>query len=450
MKIPSSSNKRYLGGADWCVAALRQGTLENTGRPTVFHVAVFLEGIPDVVRLESEFQDFCTRFPLLWGEVARCWCLAPYWKIPASSSGRRAPCRRAACPDETTTEDVVRRIEALANRPDLLDGCAVALETATLGTRQTILVFSFDHRLFDASGGERFIDLFFRVLDGTAAESDFPNPRPTEPACLDHWLRRFAGGRKLNRAMQRLSPGASAGLDLPPDVARRPFRFRVVSLDESESRRVQERAFAAAGYLMFMPYALATAAAVLCPKFAGKNSSETRFVVTVSTNRQHPPRDSAPHFFFNDLSFLYFGFPAAAAANRDELAVAVRDQMIAQVKEGMPGAIEDANLLMRILSPRLFWKFMVKFFRNRLSSFALTCLGEPALQAASVLDCPVLRHLHFPVIPTPPGIGLVVSRSGTKYHVVLSYIEGILPESEIEGLLESFRSRWLGEPTEKR
>ena len=167
-------------------------------------------------------------------------------------------------------------------------------------------------------------------------------------------------------------------------------------------------------------------------------------------NRQHPPRDRAPHFFFNDISFLYFGFPATAAANRDALAVAVRDQMIAQAKEGMPGAIEDANLLMRILPPRLFWKFMVKFFRNRLSSFALTCLGEPALQAASTLGCPVLRHVHFPVIPTPPGIGLVVSRSGARYHVVLSYVEGILPENEIEGLLESFRSRWLGEPAEKR
>ena len=78
MKVPSSSRKRYLGGADWCVAALRQGTLETTGRPTTFHVATFIAGRLDPARIEERFQDYCTRFPLLWGRPARCWCLAPY------------------------------------------------------------------------------------------------------------------------------------------------------------------------------------------------------------------------------------------------------------------------------------------------------------------------------------------------------------------------------------
>ena len=450
MKIPSSPHKRYLSGADWCVAALERGTIETTGRPTVFHVAVFLDGLPDEERMEARFREYCGRFPLLWGRPARCWCLAPYWKSPASAFGQIISVGHIALPGAVTMDDVVRQIESLANERARLRSCAVALQILTWGEARSVLVFSFDHLLFDAAGAERFLDLFFRFLDGRTTEGDFPDPNPTEPAQLDQWLKRFASGRKLNRAMRDLSPGASAGLDLPADVARRPFRFRVASLTEEESRRVQAQAFSTAGYLMFMPYVLATAAAVFRPHFVGRAEPDSNFTVTVSTSRLRPPTGGAPHFFFNDLSFLYFGFPMSAATDRDALARTVRDQMIAQVKDEMPAAIEDSNLLMRILPARLFWKFMVLFFRNRLSSFALTCLGDPLLKASSALGCPIRCHVHFPVIPTPPGLGLVLSRSGKVYHAILSYIEGILPEEDVDALLDSFRKLLLGDSTDRK
>lgn len=451
MKIPSSPHKRYLGGADWCVAALERGTIETTGRPTVFHVAVFFDGVPDAARMETGFRSFCRRFPLLWGRPARCWCLAPYWKIPAAALDPEITVGHSALPAASALDDVVRQIESLANERNRLRSCAVALQIVKGGEARSVLVFSFDHHLFDAAGAERFIDLFFRFLDGRTTEGDFPDPNPAEPAQLDQWLKRFASGRKLNRAMRHLSPGASAGLDLPADAVRRPFRFRVISLGETESRRVEARAFSTAGYLMFMPYVLATAASVFRPLFVGRAAPGSNFVVTVSTSRLRPRASvRAPHFFFNDLSFLYFGFPLAAAADRDALARTVRDQMIAQVKDEMPAAIEDSNLLMRILPARLFWKFMVLFFRNRLSSFALTCLGDPLIKATSALGCPVRSHIHFPVIPAPPGLGLVLSRSGKVYHAVLSYLEGILPEEDVEALLDSFRRLLLDDAADKK
>ena len=449
MKIPSSPHKRYLGGADWCVAALERGTIETTGRPTVFHVAVFLDGVPDAARMETGFRAFCRRFPLLWGRPARCWCLAPSWKIPAAPDPDVAV-GHIALPAASALDDVVRQIESLANERNRLRSCAVALQIVKWGEARSVLVFSFDHHLFDAAGAERFSDLFFRYLEGRTTDGDFPDPNPAEPAQLDQWLKRFASGRKLNRAMRHLSPGASAGLDLPADAAQRPFRFRVISFSEVESRRVQERALSTAGYLMFMPYVLATAAAVFRPLFVGRAAPGSNFVVTVSTNRLRPPAGGAPHYFFNDLSFLYFGFPLAAAADRDALARTVRDQMIAQVKDEMPAAIEDSNLLMRILPARLFWKFMVLFFRNRLSSFALTCLGDPLLQATSALGCPIQSHIHFPVIPAPPGLGLVLSRSGKVFHAILSYIDGILPEADVAALLDSFRRLLLDDAADEQ
>jgi hypothetical protein len=443
MKVPSSPKKRYLSGADWCIAALSQGTAETTGRRVVFQVAVFLEGAPDLDRLEAEFRAYCARFPVLWGKSARCWCLAPYWRFPSQAPAERPlHIGRSALPESAAQADVLRQVEALTNLHAARPGWVTALDCVQVGAARCVLIFSFDHSLFDAVGAETFINLFFRQANREAGEAEFPAARPTAGAQLDQWCKKFRSGQKVNRMMRRLAEGATTWLAVPRDARQRPFRFRVATFSAEESRRIQERAFQVAGYLMFTPYVLATAAAVFHPFFSRRTEADAHFVVSVSTDK---PKSAVrtPHIFFNDLSFLYFRFPVAEATDRDALAGVVREQLMSQAREGVPAAIEDANLLMRIFPERAYWKFLMLFYRNRLSSFGFTCLGESAIKAPAVLGCRVFDQIHFPVIPTPPGIGLILSRSGGGYHAVLSYIEGILPEDEVDGLLDTFRARLL-------
>jgi len=445
MKVPSSPNKRYLGGADWCVAAMSQGTVETTGRRCVFQVAIFLEGVPDVDRLTAGYKAYCGRFPVLWGASARCWCLAPYWKYAETADAER-PLHIGHCllPEHATQSDVVKQIETLINRHAALPGWRTALDVVQVGTGGSVLVFSFDHCLFDAVGAETFINLFFRQANGEASHEEFPLARQTAPAQLDHWGQKLASGQKVNRMMRRLAEGATSWLALPQDAPQRPFRFRAMTFTVEESRRIQERAFKVAGYLMFTPYVLATAASVFHPFFSRRAEEDAHFVVSVSTDK---PKSAVrtPHFFFNDLSFLYFRFPVAAAADRNTLAGIVREQLMSQAKEGAPAAIEDANLLMRILSARAYWRFLMRFYSNRLASFGFTCLGESTVKTPAVMGCRVRDQIHFPVIPTPPGIGLILNQSGGVYHAVLSYIEGLLSEEEVEALTDTFRARLLDE-----
>ena len=445
MKVPSSPDKRYLSGADWCVAALSQGTVETTGRRCIFQIAVFLEGVPDSDRLASEYKAFCVRFPVLWGTPARCWCLAPYWKYPEAAEAERSiHFGRSVLPENATQADVVRHIETLTNGYAARAGWRTALDFVQVGEAASVLVFSFDHNLFDAVGAETFINLFFRQANGEARDAEFPPARQTAPAQLDRWCQKFRSGQKVNRMMRRLAEGSTAWLALPQDARQRPFRFRVVTFSAEEARRIQERAFAVAGYLMFTPYVLATAAAAFHPFFSGRVAQDGHFVVSVSTDK---PKSGVrmPHYFFNDLSFLYFRFSVEAAADRNALAGTVREQLMSQAKEGVPAAIEDANLLMRILPVRAYWAFLMRVYRNRLASFGFTCLGESALRTPAVLGCRVRDQIHFPVIPAPPGIGLILSQSRGVYHAVLSYIEGILSEEEVDALMASFRMRLLDE-----
>jgi hypothetical protein len=443
MKVPSSPRKRYLGGADWCIAALSEGTVETTGRRCVFTIGVFLDGVPDLERLERGFTGFCQRLPVLWGRPARCWCLAPYWRHAAAPDGARpVSIARHALPEGASRADVVRQVESLINAHAGRAGWTVAFDSVRLGGAACVLAFTFDHALFDAAGAEAFIQLFFRHSAGEAGADEYPAPHLAAPAQLERWIGKFKSGQKVNRLMRRLAQGATTWLPLPPDAPRKPFRFRETAFSPEESRRLQERAYAVAGYLMFTPYALATAAAVFRPLFSRAPAPDASFVVSVSTDKQRSGARQ-PHLFFNDLSFLYFQFPVAAAAERDALAAALREQLVLQAKEQLPAAIEDANLLMRILPARLLWRFLMFFYRNRLASFGFTVLGESGLKAPAVLGCRVLDQIHFPVIPTPPGIGLILSRSGGVTHAVLSYIEGILTEAEADEALALFRAKLL-------
>ena len=78
-------------------------------------------------------------------------------------------------------------------------------------------------------------------------------------------------------------------------------------------------------------------------------------------------------------------------------------------------------------------------------AFGFTCLGESTVKTPAVMGCRVRDQIHFPVIPTPPGIGLILNQSGGVYHAVLSYIEGLLSEEEVEALTDTFRARLLDE-----
>jgi hypothetical protein len=441
MRVPSSAGKRYLGGADWCVAALSEGTSVTTGRRCMFQVALLLDGVPDGDRLEADFRSFCARFPALQGAPARCWCLAPYWRQPAAvDRDRPVPVGRMELPERAGPEELLRHVERLVNTYAARPGWLAALDIVRIGGANSALLFSFDHVLFDADGAEAFIDLFIRQVNGEATSDDFPPAHLTADARLDHWSRKFKSGQKVNRMMRRLAASETAWLPLPTDAHRRPFRFRLLTFPPEEARQIEQQAFRVAGYLMFTPYVLATAAAIFRPLFDHQQGAN--FVVSVSTDKPATAR-RIPHLFFNGLSFLYFQFPIDRAADRDALAGLVRDQLVDQMKEGIPEAIEDANLLMRILPARLLWHFFLKLYRNRLSSFGFTCLGESAMRSTALLGCPIRDRIHFPVIPTPPGIGLVLCRHRGAYQVVLSYVEGILDETAADALLERFRAALL-------
>lgn len=446
MRLPSSLKKRYLNGADWCLRALAVGTKMKANRRLVFGVSVFLEGSPDANYLKSRYISFCQQFPVLRGRDARCWCLAPYWKY----SGTKVP----RVPEEIRVGGRVFQqqesaagfntyIEQAINTYAVIEGWRVAMDVVqTPDASRSMLLFMFDHCLFDAKGADAFIQLFLQHVNGAETTISEAEKMPRADAQLDDWGSRFKSGRDANRCIRKLMNGETANLPLPNDLRSRPIRIREICFTPEEAKQIQARAFAVAGYLMFAPYALATAVSAFYPVFARLLKGNFDFVVSTSTDKQRAAIRNH-HVFFNDLSFLFFQFPMSAAADRNELAVLVRNQLVQQARDGLPAVLEEANLLMRIFPAKVLWQFLMKYYRNRMSSFGFTSLGESQMNVSEVTGCRVLDYIHFPVIPTPPGLGLILCQHAGKLHAVLSCFEGVITDEDMDAVLARFREQAL-------
>lgn len=446
MRIPCSLKKRYLNGADWCLRALAIGTRMQTNRRLVFGVSVFLEGAPEANYLKSVFIQFCQRFPVLRGHDARCWCLAPYWKYVPSKAPR--------VPEEIRVGGRVLQngegdagfsayVEQAINSYAVIDGWRVALDVVQMQDgSKSMLLFMFDHGLFDAKGADAFIQLFLQQVN--CGESDLPEAErlPRSDAQLDGWVKRFKSGQQANRCILKLMKAETAILPLPTDVKARPIRIQEICFTPEETKRIQERAFAVAGYLMYAPYVLATAVSAFYPVFAKTLKGAFDFVVSTSTDKQRAATRKQ-HVFFNDLSFLFFQFPMSEATDRNALAAILRNQLVQQARDGLPAVLEEANLLMRIFPAKLLWLFLMKFYRNRMSSFAFTSLGEPQMSVSEVAGLRVLDYIHFPIIPTPPGLGLILCQYAGRTHAVLSYFDGVISEEDAKAVLARFREQAL-------
>jgi hypothetical protein len=446
MRIPSSPHKRYLNGADWCLRALAVGTKQRTGRRLVFAVSAYLEGLPDPEQLKRSFILFCQQFPVLRGRDARCWCLAPYWKYSPVLTPRVPEEIRvggAVLSQGEDSPDFLKQIEETMNRYSSMPGWRIAMEVLQCpSTSKSVLVFMFDHALFDAKGADAFIHLFFQQVNGDSPQLSDAELRPRADAQLDGWGKRFKAGQQANRCILKLMNEQTAYLPLPPELSTRPIRLHELCFTPEEAKRIQERAFAVAGYLMFAPYALATAASAFYPVFNRPEMKDFDFVISTSTDKQRAATRKS-HIFFNDLSFLFFQFPVRAAAQRDSLAGILRDQLVQQARDGLPAILEEGNLLMRIFPAKWLWAFLMKFYRNRMSSFAFTSLGEPQMTIPEVGGCRITDYIHFPVIPTPPGLGVILCQHAGKLHAVLSCFEGVISDEEAKAVLERFREQAL-------
>jgi hypothetical protein len=148
-----------------------------------------------------------------------------------------------------------------------------------------------------------------------------------------------------------------------------------------------------------------------------------------------PKGDSGPTFG-NLLAFHFARFRPSDTADLASLACALRRQMAEAVRDGQ---IEANEVGMEFLRYRPV--------RTILRDLPWTKHGETfSFNCADVMDFPasldrcfgrrVVNAYHVPAMPDRPGVGVFFNRCGGRSNLVVSWVEGVVSEDEVTGIIE--------------
>jgi hypothetical protein len=434
VSLPYFRSRRYLRGIDWVVGALHEDARKKVGVGAVSQAIIEVEGMLDADAARSSLDQISTRFPLIFGRFGRDWFnLAPYWKFPKVHA-RSIPLQVA---DVASDADAEVALAGHVNKPFESDRQHLRFMLVKIGNTRSKLGLVFDHRLLDAYGAESFFRLMNEVSEGRLDEVA-PNIRVTEPAHLDHWMRRFASGKLLNRMLVDLQQKEVCALQMPETIKGRPARFVHEPMTADESSRALGKAFGEIGVPVLLPCAAARAVSALRGVFPSPGLKCQQYLLFTTVNTRQPG-DEWSSMFLNHFSFLLFSAPSEAS-EVPQLANTLREQLFSHMKDQVPAAMEDAAALGRIFPRPLVAKVINSMFKRRMCSFYFACLKESGYAEKKFMGRDVVNLVHTPLAFAPPGLNLCMTWYGDHFNLVLSYLDGAIEDSVAREIVRAFKA----------
>jgi len=420
------------------MGAMDHLAIRTTGIGSLSQAILEVEGKIPEAALRSALAQIADRFPLVHGRVARdCFNLAPFWKVPRNARSRPLSLQVIDLPMNAEA-DAETALNAHVNEPLGSRYEHLRFLLVHLGDARSRLGMVFDHKLLDAFGAESFLRLIDQVWQGKLAEIS-PRVKTTEPPQLDHWLRRFRSGKTLNERLFKLAEREIAALRMPAPGTPGKVRFLHEKLTPQETERVRLRAGEECGMPILLPSTAARA--VLAMKQAIPNAPlpGTQHLLFTSASTRSPGQEWEG-LFFNQLSFLLFSVTEAMPESPGPLAVLLRDEFFDQMRQGIPAALQDATMLMRICPHWLGSRLMKLIFGGRLCSLYFACLRETGFPQKTFMGMPAIDLIHTPTAFAPPGLNLCMTYFGDHFNLVLSYLDGALQDSEAREMMGRFKS----------
>jgi len=437
LSLPYRRGRRYLTGIDWIIGGLHKSAFKTTGVGSFSQAILDVAGRVDDTLVRTAVDQISARLPIIHGRVARDPLnLCPYWKVPVAGKHNPLPLRVVDLP-AGADEQAASHLADHVNSAFESESQHLRLMLVRIGNDRSRLGLVFDHRLLDATGAEAFL----RLIDETARgnlEQYASQMKQTAPAHLDHWLRRFSSGRRLNKLLFKLNEQDVCALAPPPADANKRVRFVFESLTAEETTRVSEHAAEEIGLPIVLPSAAARATLAMRHVYPNTPLAGEQYLLSTSANSR-PPGEPWETFFFNNFSFLMFSMPKSAPADTAEVAKLFRDQFFEQIKERIPEAMVDAAVLWRILSPGLVAKLTRFLFKGRMCSLYFACVKETGYPGDKFLGLPATNIVHTPLAFAPPGLNLCMTFFSGRFNLVLSYLEGVMSDGEAGEMMRQFK-----------
>ncbi|MFA5845480.1 MAG: hypothetical protein WC855_01135 [Thermodesulfovibrionales bacterium] len=433
----SSKSKRYLSGSDWVINTLDYMMKTTTCAGNMLQIVLALDSAIDETALRVRLNRFIKEFPVLHGNVTRDYKLTPYWKIPGKIAAD-ANLNVHHAESLGSCEDVLSLLGQSVNTPFKNDNEHLAFHLIE-GKQGSFFAMTFDHRLFDARGAEAFLGLFQRYL----AEDDFSVSGDicfTSSSALTGWMKKLYAGRNVNRKIIALSKSTPETLSLSSGE-KKSFRYRLVSFDADETERIYDNAYNEAGYLMEMPYLLSVVIQTVHELFRSRARTTSSYLIPVSIDMR-PGKDAIQELFFNHVSYLFFQAQANGTDNLKGLINSVKQQMYEQVKADFPADLAEASLLTRIAPLPVLGKLLHLPLKGKMATFVFSYLGKNSQQPPEFMGIGIKNIFHMPRVPVPPGLGFFCNYFNGQLNLVISYLEGLVQNEEINMLEAGLRKRF--------
>ncbi|VGO12045.1 hypothetical protein PDESU_00594 [Pontiella desulfatans] len=413
------------------IQTMWRATMRHTGGVgNASQIVLQLSGMLDEGLFSAAVREFAKAFPVLDGRESRMGSVLPFWRMPRKPE----PPQIRVDVHRIKATAVFQTLEALVNTPFRSRNEYVVFHLLYPSEGGCLVALTFDHRLLDARGAEQFLLLLSRFFSGEVALGAIdamPDPSPqglvapikegiSSARCVGETVHRNV----IGSGMIRLDEGGKAKGNRG--------RFLLHTLTEQETSDWLGRVDRDAGYLMFMPYALA-AASTAFGKIAALKKRSGSFIVPCTTDLR-PTGLSWKNTFFNHCSIFFFKVDAAVANDRAELIARFKSQFFNQTKAGFPRQFERFMALMRLVPLPLFeglnaWNH---------ASFSLGSVGKSLFEGETFCGHAIKKLYHMPLIPPQVGLGFFFSQINGRLTLGMAWRDGALTDREIKDVEAAF------------
>ncbi len=432
----SVRNKYYLDGFDWAMGTIDLIMKHSTCAGNASQIVFMLDAPPDEARVRDSLSRFLRLFPVLRGRVSRHWTLTPYWKMPTGNGEHELPLTVTRLDASSRDRDVLSVLSEHVNTPFPTKHDHVMFHLV-YGPREQCFALTFDHRLFDARGAEAFMVLFQQYC-ATASDAVAEQITLTQDYNLKGWKDKLLSGQVVNRKVIALSKEPVRALPVSLTGSMRGFRFRVISFDREETKRITNTAYDEAGYLMVMPYLFSRVIDALNMLYDQRNVGAGCYVVPVSTDMRRA-KNIKEELFFNHNSMFFFQIRPEDLADRKQLISAIRQQLYEQMQNRFPEKLMEASVLSRIAPLPVLERLFRLPIQGKIASFCFSHVSKDSFVSEDLLGARIVNMFHMPRTPMPPGIGVFFNTHAGRLNATISCLDGLFSDGELDQLERNLR-----------
>jgi hypothetical protein len=397
-------------------------------------LVVHCDGPPDVTRVQrglDRFVEICPwpaarlRRPFPWGKL--------HWRSAARAPTpvRRRAVATAAAFHEAVDDELNAAIDPRREPPVrlvVLDGASSAVGAPSA------LVMTWFHPLMDPRGAQnllRHLDELDEQREGAPWSRAVPTFAP-EPDTRGFRERGRLARKHLDymRSVSRV-PSVPRRAALPGTVR---FRQESFAHDPAAPRDRASRE---------IWWRLAVVGKAMREVWTRRGLPDVSFLLPIAVDLR--PKGEPGPTFGNMLAFHFARFRPSDTADLPGLASTLRSQMADAVREEQVEANEAAMTFLEYRPLAMVRRAVRGVAGGDAFSFNCADVGDFPVALGRCFGRRVVNAYHVPAVPPRPGMGVFFNRCADHDNVVVAWIDGVLSEDDVSGIVETVREEmgWL-------